>query len=201
MADRENMPLLRNLRWYLGRDAVDHDAARVTSGGPIALLGKADDDVAGFADRLAPERPVLDLTDGSRPTVQELKRLFSAHPETFVLAPRIADVVDRIGLLAQPWYMAVAPLGKRPAETIALLRAAILDLGVTVPLERLGQRRIAALAAYDWPHGLRELRAASWRIAAVLKAGNIRAASRELSVTRQSLSKYLNRRLPWNEQA
>lgn len=102
MTQGANLALLRNLRRYLGREEVDHDAAMVMGGGPVAILGSSDDDVVGFADRLAPERPVLDLTDGRRPTVPELKRLFSAHPDAFVIARRIGDVVDRIGLLAQP---------------------------------------------------------------------------------------------------
>lgn len=83
-----------------------------------------------------------------------------------------------------PRYFAVTPLSRRPDQSIALLRAAILDLGVTVLLERLGQRTIDGLAAYDWPHGLREVRAASWRIAAVLQAGNIKTAASALSMTR-----------------
>ena len=134
MTDGDNVSLLQNLRWYLGTDEVDRDAAMVTAGGPLALLGRADDDVVAFADRLAPERPVLDLLDGQRPTAPELKRLFAAHPDTVILAPRIGEVVDRIGLIVQPWYVAVTPLSRRADQAIALLRAAILDLGVTAPL-------------------------------------------------------------------
>ena len=195
MADGHNVSLLQNLRWYLGTDEVDRDAAMVTAGGPLALLGRADDDVVAFADRLAPERPVLDLLDGQRPTAPELKRLFAAHPDTVILAPRIGDVVDRIGLIVQPWYVAVTPLSRRADQAIALLRAAILDLGVTAPLEGIGQGAVDGLAAYDWPHGLRELRAVAWRLAAVLQAGSVRAAANALSMTRQSLSMYLERRI------
>lgn len=134
--------------------------------------------------------------DGHRPTVAKLRRLFSEHPDAFVLAPRLVDVAERIGLLAQPWYMAVAPLRQRRDQIISLLRVAIFDLGVTVPLEQLGQRNIAMLAEYEWPHGLRELRAAAGRIAALLQEGNLSAASRRLSVSRQALSKFIKRRLP-----
>lgn len=195
MADGDNVSLLQTLRWYLGADDVARDAAMVTAGGPLALLGRADDDVAGFAERLAPERPMLDLLDGQRPSAPELKRLFAAQPDTVILAPRIVEVVDRIGLIVQPWYVAVTPLGRRADQAIELLRAAIVELGVTAPLEGVGQGAIEGLAGYDWPHGLRELRAVAWRLAAVLQAGSVRAAASALSMTRQSLSMYLERRI------
>jgi hypothetical protein len=196
MAKAENQSRLQDLRWYLGTESVEKEAEMVMAGGPIAILGRPDDDVVGFADRLAPERPVLDLTDGSRPSANKLARLFSAQPDAFVLAPRVVDVAERIGLVAQPWYMAVMPLSRRRDQTISLLRAAIVDLGVMVPLEQIGRQNIERLAEYDWPHGLRELRAAAGRLAALLQEGNLSAASRKLAVSRQALSKYIKRRLP-----
>jgi hypothetical protein len=187
--------LIEQLRWYLGRDDVDVDARSVRWRQPLALIGGDHDDVDGFADRIAAERPVLDL-DERTPTLQEVRRLFGEHPETIVLASRAERVIEALGLVVQPWYMAVSPLSARPHEALDLLREAIVQLGVRVPLEALGEDGLAGLTAYDWPRGLREIREAARRFAAYLDSGgDLGVSARSLDVSRQALSKYLNRRV------
>lgn len=62
--------LIGQLRWYLGRENVHVDAGHVRWLQPLALIGGDHEDVAGFADRIAPERPVLDLGERT-PSLQE----------------------------------------------------------------------------------------------------------------------------------
>ena len=52
---------MRNtLHWYMGK-VDEHDIRHVEDGSPLALVGGSCDDLPGFADRLDPARPVLDL--------------------------------------------------------------------------------------------------------------------------------------------
>jgi hypothetical protein len=182
-----------HLRWYLGRADVERDAQHLAAGGPLALVGGRHDDLAGFADRLASERPVIDLRKRT-PSARALREFYAEHPETIVLAHRPDHVIGAIGLIAQPWYMVVSSLGARPNEALSLLRQAIEQLGVIKPLDALGAHAVSGLRAYTWPRGLRELRQASWRIAAILTAGNVSAGARSLDISRQALAKYLSRR-------
>ncbi len=186
--------LIDQLRWYLGRHDVDVDARSVRWRQPLALIGGDHEDVDGFADRIAAERPVLDLGERT-PSLQEVRRLFGEHPETIVLARRPERVIEALGLVVQPWYMAVSPLSARPHDAIRLLREAIIHLGVHTPLEALGEDAMAGLEEYAWPRGLRELREASRRFGAYLDGGNLGAGARSLDVSRQALSKYINRRV------
>ncbi len=184
----------RSLRWYLGRDDVEQDEVRVRGGSALAIVGGHWDDLAEFADRIAPERPVVDLVDRT-PSARELRELFSAHPDTIVLAPRAERVMGALGVIAQPWYMLVSPLTARPGEAMSLLREAVAQLGVRKEIDALGADVVAGLEEYEWPRGLYEVREASRRIGAVLETGNISAAARLLDVSRQAVSKYLNRRI------
>ncbi len=187
--------LNEQLRWYLGRDDVEVDARSVRWRQPLALIGEVHDDVAGFADRIAAERPVLDL-DERTPTLQEVRRLFIEHPETIVLACRPERVIEALGLVVQPWYMAVSPLSARPQDALRLLREAIAHLGVRVRLEALGDDAMSGLSEYGWPRGLRELREAAQRFGAYLDGGgNLSVGARSLEVSRQALSKYIQRRV------
>lgn len=189
-----NSSIYESLRWYLGKEDVDADARRVNEGRPLALVGSVHEDLDGFADRIAPERPVLDLGDRT-PTAPTVKRLFDEHPDAIVLAPRAEDVIGAIGLIVQPWYMAVSPLSSRSHEAMRLLREAIAQLGVRTPLEVLGTEIVLGLAEYSWPKGLREIREAAHRFGAYLQAGNLSAGARAMSVSRQAFSKYLQRRI------
>jgi transcriptional regulator of acetoin/glycerol metabolism len=74
------------------------------------------------------------------------------------------------------------------------LREAIAQLGVTAPLEELGDDFVERLDAYAWPYGLREIREMSWRLGAVLESGNLSAAARRHGLTRQAFSRYLHKR-------
>ncbi len=187
--------LIEQLRWYLGRDDVEVDARSVRWRQPLALIGGDHEDLDGFADRLAAERPVLDLNERT-PSLHDVRRLFTEHPETIVLARRPERVIEALGLVVQPWYMAVSPLSARPHDALRLLREAIVHLGVRVPLEALGSDAMSGLAAYHWPRGLREIREASRRFAAYLDSGgNLGISARSLDVSRQALSKYLSRRV------
>lgn len=183
-----------HLRWYLGRDDIDADAKQVTAAAPLALIGRRWDDLAGFADRLAPERVVLDVTK-HLPSVNELRVLYAEHPDTIVLAHRAERVITALGVgITQPWYMVVSPLSARPHRALDLLRAAISHLGVTHPLEMLDASIIAGLALYPWPRGLYEIRRAAETFGAILESGSYRAAARALAVSRQSVSKFVHRR-------
>lgn len=194
MDARRPSTIEQTLRWYLGRDDVREDVARVNAAGPLALVGGPWDDLEGFADRIAPERPVLDITRRP-PSAREVRRLFGSHPETIVLA-RSGELVFRaLGVIAQPWYMLVSPLTARPNDALRLLRDAILQLGVHRTLEALGPVAVTNLSAYDWPRGLHEIRDASRRFGAVLERGNLTAAARRLEVSRQAITKYINRRM------
>ncbi len=184
----------RVLRWYLGRQDVEADISRVVHGGPLAVTGGTWDDLAGFAERLAPERAVLDLK-ARTPPARELRDLFASQPDAIVIAERAEDVVRALGVIVQPWYMPVMPLSARPGDAVRLLREAISQLGVSRSLDELGADVVAGLEAYPWPRGLRELREASRRIAAWLDSGNATAAARRLDVTRQAVAKYLARRM------
>ena len=182
------------LQWYLGRTDVGRDAERVIVGVPLALIGGPWDDLEGFADRIAPERPVVDLADRT-PSARELRELYRAHPDTIVLAHRPERVVGVLGTIAQPWYMPISPLTARPDQAVGLLREAIANLGVRRSIDDLGHHVVEGLEAYAWPRGLREIREASRRLGAVLESGSIRAAASRLAVSRQAVSKYLCRRL------
>jgi hypothetical protein len=182
-----------SLRWYLGRDDVDEDSARLEAGGPLALVGGPFDDLVRFADRLAPDRPVVDLYERT-PSANELRALYAAHPETILLAQRHERVAIALGVIVQPWVMLVSPLTARPQQALPLLREAIAQLGVTAPLEELGDDFVERLDAYAWPYGLREIREMSWRLGAVLESGNLSAAARRHGLTRQAFSRYLHKR-------
>ena len=191
-----------SLRWYLGRDDVDEDAARVEAGGPIALVGGHWDDLPRFADRLAPERPVIDLYERT-PSANELRAMYAAHPETILLAQRHERVATALGVIVQPWVMLVMPLHARPEQALPLLRSAMAQLGVAAPLEELGDDMVERLRAYAWPDGLKEVREMSWRLGAVLDGGNLSVAARRHGMSRQTFSRYLHKRfgdfeLPWN---
>ncbi|HVV82900.1 MAG TPA: hypothetical protein VHE35_07455 [Kofleriaceae bacterium] len=180
------------LRWYLGHPAMATDLDRVRSGGPLALVGGPWDDLQGFAERLAPERAVLDLTLRI-PSAREVTELFGEHPETIILARSGEQVFRALGVLVQPWYMLVSPLTARPNEAVPLLREAVAELGVGCSLDQLGARAVANLGRYQW-RGLREIRDAARRFAALLDAGSVSSASRGLGVTRQALAKYVKQR-------
>lgn len=187
--------LIEQLRWYLGRENVDVEARCVRWRQSLALIGSDHEDLDGFADRIAAERPVLDLNERT-PSLQEVRRLFTEHPETIVLAHRPERVIEALGLVVQPRYIAVSPLTARPDQALPLLRAAIKQLGVRAPLEGLGAEAMSGLAAYPWPRGLREIREASRRFAAYLDSGgNLGVSARSLDVSRQALTKYLHRRV------
>ncbi|HVV85646.1 MAG TPA: hypothetical protein VHE35_21445, partial [Kofleriaceae bacterium] len=156
------------------------------------FLATTDNDLHGFAERLAPERPVLDLALRT-PSVREVTRVFEEHPETIVLARNGEQVFRALGVLAQPWYMLVSPLTARPDEAVPLLRDAIAELGVQRSLDHLGVHAVAKLGRYEW-RGLRELRDAARRFAALLDAGSVSTASRGLGVSRQALAKYVKQR-------
>lgn len=184
-----------HLRWYLGRDDIDADAEHVTAARPLALIGRRRDDLEGFADRLAPERVVLDVTKHT-PSANELRALYAEHPETIVLAHRAERVITALGVgIAQPWYLLVSPLSARPNKALDLLRVAIAQLGVTQPLELLGPSIVSGLALYPWPRGLYELRRAAETFGAILESGSYRAAARSLAVSRQSVAKFVHRRV------
>lgn len=183
----------RVLRWYLGRQDVEPDIVRVVMGGPLAIVGGRWDDAAGFAARLAPERATLDLSRRV-PPAREVRELFSAQPDAIVLAERAEQVIESIGLIAQPWYLPIASLTSRPDQAINLLREAIAQLGVSPPLDVLGADVVAGLVAYPWPRGLHELREASRRIAAWIESGNLTAAAKRLHITRQAVTRYVARR-------
>jgi hypothetical protein len=193
MDARRPSTIEQTLRWYLGRDDVREDAARVNAGGPLALVGGPWDDLEGFADRLSPERPVLDITQRA-PSAREVRRLYGSHPETIVLARSGERVFSALGVIAQPWYMLVSPLAARPSEALRLLREAIAQLGVHRPLDALGLEAITNLSLYSWPRGLYELRGASRRFGALLSYGNASAAARSLAVSRQAVAKFVQRR-------
>ncbi len=185
--------LLRTLRWYTGREDIDADATRVLTGHPLALLGGTWDDLPGFASRLAPERAVVDLRS-RRPSAREVHELRHTCPDAVFLSNRAERVVASLGFTLQPWYIAVAPLSSRPGDAMPLLRDAIADLGVTMPLDRDASSLFEGLATYRWPRGLHELRDVARRVAALLDGGTLSDAARRLSVTRQALSKYFDRR-------
>jgi hypothetical protein len=184
----------RTLRWYRGHSEVSVDLQRVQAGGPLALVGGPWDDLEGFADRLAPERPVFDITDRV-PSAREVKARFADAPDTIVLARTGESAFRSLGLLVQPWYMRVWSLSARPQAAIPLLREAIHQLGVEHNLDDFGAEAVAKLARYKWPRGLHEIRETSCRLAAVLERGNMSAAARRLRVSRQAVSKFVNRRL------
>ncbi len=183
----------RVLRWYLGRQDVEPDIVRVVMGGPLAIVGGKWDDAVGFAERLAPERAVLDL-NRRVPPAREVRELFAAQPDAIVIAELPEQVITSIGLIAQPWYMSIASLSSRPGEAVDLLREAIAQLGVEQPLELLGADVVGGLGAYPWPRGLNELREASRRIAAWIESGNLTAAAKRLQITRQAVTRYVARR-------
>lgn len=170
------------------------DLERVQSGGPLALVGGPWDDLEGFADRLAPERAVFDITDRV-PSAREVKTRFAEAPGTIVLARTGESAFRSLGLLVQPWYLRVWSLSARPQAAIPLLREAIHQLGVERNLDDFGADVVAKLARYHWPRGLHEIRETSRRLGAVLDRGNMSAAGRRLKVSRQAVSKYVKRRL------
>ena len=182
----------QTLRWYLGRPTVATDLDRIRSGGPLALVGGSWDDLQGFADRLAPARPVLDITRRT-PSAREVTQLFGDHPETIVLARSGEQVFRALGVLAQPWYVLVSPLTARPKEAVPLLREAVAELGARRSLDQLGAHAVANLGRYEW-RGLREIRDAARRFAALLDAGKFSTASQGLGVSRQALAKYVKQR-------
>jgi hypothetical protein len=184
--------IITRLRWYM--DTVEaRDVERIEAGGPLAIVGGTWDDVTGFADRLDAARPVLDLRRWLPPK-RAVVEMYEMHPDTIAIADRPERVMAAIGLIVQPWYLSVRPLAARPEQALTLLRQAIEQLGVSRPIEELGDALVEGLASYSWPRGLVEIRATSERLAALLSGGSFTAGARRLAVSRQALQKFVARR-------
>jgi hypothetical protein len=178
--------------WWLD-DRSTVAEARVIGGEPLALVGSARDGLREWANAIDPQRPVLDLQDGQPvPTVGQLRRAFEAS-SPIVLGTRPERVIRSIGLTVQPYYLEAAPLSRRPTDAPMLLEAAISEyLARPVWLADLGERA-GPLRAYRW-RGLGEIRHAARHLAAVLAEGNLTRAAARLGITRQAMSRYLDRR-------
>lgn len=183
----------RGWRWWLTK-ASPVDEARVTSGEPLALIGDRPDTIDVWAAAIDATRAVLDLRDGRPPaTVGQVRRAF-AEGEPIVLASRPERVIAALGLGRQAYYLGAVGLHRRPGDAMALLQAAIDErTSVPRPLASLGSRAVA-LQEHRW-RGLGEIRVTARYVAALLDArGNLTGAARALGVSRQAITRALDRR-------
>jgi hypothetical protein len=87
----------------------------------------------------------------------------------------------------------VPAVSARRQDAPRMLDELLDQLGSSQRVARLGVDRVAALAAYDWPEDIAQLRRSAERIHAYLENGSMTAAAKALGVKVQTLHKALHK--------
>ena len=96
--------------------------------------------------------------------------------------------VTKLGEIRTP------PVLARVTEIPALIDAYLAEVGSTHRVAELGAAHVEALRQFEWPDNLEEIHRAAQRLAVLFECdGNVSAAARQLGITPQALSEWLDR--------
>jgi hypothetical protein len=87
----------------------------------------------------------------------------------------------------------VPPIADRRADVPRLLDAMLVQAGSSRTVAELGDERVAALLAFDWPRNFDDLRRTAPRLLALIEHRKLTPAAQSLGVTKASLHEALDR--------